>query len=394
MILDALEVNNFRNLSGKIFWGSGLNIISGNNGQGKTNWLEAIHTLSRTKSFRTQRLQESIRFGEETAFVEGQVSTGNDLHRDLRITLKENAKSIWVNGKREQLARYLGLLQVFAFTADQLEVVRGMPEARRHFIDRGVASLRPAYVQTVSDYNRVIKQKNRILQDASERELRLEETENLIAPWNDQLGRLGAEIHNARSEYVERLNGALERTLFDRAGERAELQIRYASALESKGDLNDYEALLRERLQLRLPTEVAAGRALVGPHRDDLAIHLGGHEIRVYGSSGQQRSALLLLDLAAISVYNSWHNDYPLFLVDDVDAELDEKRIRSLLEYLEGRTQTFITTSKRSHLEGFLSKANLYEIVGGRGAVDEAEREAFSAAASSVEIVQDSSALD
>src|SRR6267143_857210 len=198
MILEALEVNNFRNLSGKIFWGPCLNILHGNNGQGKTNWLEAIHTLSRTKSFRTQRLQESIRFGEETASIEARVSSGIDLHRDLRVTLKENTKSIWVNGKREQLARYLGLLQVFAFTADQLEVVRGMPEARRHFIDRGIASLRPAYVQTVSDYNKIIKQKNRILRDSGERELRTEETENIIAPWNEQLGSLGAEIHQAR----------------------------------------------------------------------------------------------------------------------------------------------------------------------------------------------------
>ncbi|HEX9425283.1 MAG TPA: DNA replication and repair protein RecF, partial [Pyrinomonadaceae bacterium] len=246
MILDFVEVRNFRNLSGKIFWGPGLNIIHGNNGQGKTNWLEAIHTLSRTKSFRTQRLRESIRFGEATASIEGQVSSGNGLQRDLRIELKDNAKSIWVNGKREQLARYLGVLQVFAFTADQLEVVRGMPEARRQFIDRGVASLRPAYVQTVSDYNRVLKQKNRILQDSSEREVRQEETENLIAPWNEQLARLGTEIHKARSDYTERLNSALERTLF----EPAELQIRYSSSLESKGDLNDYEALLRERLQL------------------------------------------------------------------------------------------------------------------------------------------------
>jgi DNA replication and repair protein RecF len=391
MILDALEVNNFRNLSGKIFWGSGLNIIHGNNGQGKTNWLEAIHTLSRTKSFRTQRLQESIRFGQESAFIEGQVSTGNDLHRDLRITLKENTKSISVNGKREQLARYLGLLQVFAFTADQLEVVRGMPEARRHFIDRGIASLRPVYVQTVSDYNRVIKQKNRILQDSAERELRLQETENLIAPWNQQVAALGAEIHKARVDYTERLKSALEPTLF----EPAELQIRYSSSLESKGDLSDYEALLRERLQLRLPAEVAAGRSLVGPHRDDLGIHLGGREMRVYGSSGQQRSALLLLDLAAISVYNSWHDDYPLFLVDDVDAELDEKRIRRLLEYLEGRTQTFITTSKRSHVEGFLSKANVHEIVQGEAVSAEVNSSTFSAAATTVvEGVQEGSPGD
>ncbi|MGI9068259.1 MAG: DNA replication/repair protein RecF [Pyrinomonadaceae bacterium] len=377
MILEFVEVNNFRNLSGKIFWGPGLNIIHGHNGQGKTNWLEAIHTLSRTKSFRTQRLQESIRFGEQTASIAGQVSTGLDVHRDLEVTLKENTKAIWVNGKREQLARYLGLLQVFAFTADQLEVVRGAAEARRHFIDRGVASLRPAYVQTVSDYNKVIKQKNRILQDAAEREIRIEETEDLLAPWNEQLARLGAKIHKARTDYTERINNALERTLF----EPAELQIRYASSLEGKGELDDYEALLRARLQLRLQSEVASGRALVGPHRDDLSIHLAGREMRVYGSSGQQRSALLLLDLAAISVYNSCHNDYPLFLVDDVDAELDEKRIRSLLEYLEGRTQTFITTSKRSHLEGFLSKANVQEIVQGEAVPADLNKSTFSAVA-------------
>jgi DNA replication and repair protein RecF len=384
MILDFVEVKNFRNLSGKIFWGPGLNIIHGNNGQGKTNWLEAIHTLSRTKSFRTQRLQELIRFGEATASIEGQVSTGNGLQRELRVALKENTKSIWVNGKREQQARYLGLLQVFAFTADQLDVVRGMPEARRHFIDRGVASLRPAYMQTVSDYNRVLKQKNRILQDSSERELRQEETENLIAPWNEQLALLGTEIHKARMDYTERLNSALEHTLF----EPAELQIRYSSSLETRGDLSDYEALFRERLQLRMKTEVAAGRALVGPHRDDLAIALGGREMRTYGSSGQQRSALLLLDLAAISVYNLCHDDYPLFLVDDVDAELDEKRIRRLLEYLEGRTQTFITTSKRSHVEGFLSKANVHEIVQGETVLAAAKENTFSAAATMVEGVQ------
>src|SRR5688500_9584529 len=387
MILDFVEVNNFRNLRGKIFWGPGLNIIHGNNGQGKTNWLEAIHTLSRTKSFRTQRLQESIKFGENTAFIAGQVSTGKDVHRDLEINLKEKTKAILVNGKREQLARYLGLLQVFAFTADQLEVVRGVPEARRHFIDRGIASLRPAYVQTVSDYNKVIRQKNRIIQDSAERELRPEETEDLLAPWNDQLLPLGAEIHRARMDYTERINVALERTLF----EPAELQIRYASSLEGKGQLEDYEGLLRSRLQLRLRAELSAGRALVGPHRDDLSIHLAGREMRTYGSSGQQRSALLLLDLAAISVYNSCHGDYPLFLVDDVDAELDEKRIRRLLEYLEGRTQTFITTSKRSHLEGFLSKSNVYEIVEGNAVPAEEKRNSFSAAATAVDLPQESS---
>ncbi|HEV2884406.1 MAG TPA: DNA replication and repair protein RecF [Pyrinomonadaceae bacterium] len=385
MILDFVEATNFRNLSGKIFWGSGLNIIYGNNGQGKTNWLEAIHLLARTKSFRTQRLQEAIRFGEDTSFVAGRVSSQKDLHRDLQINLRENTKSIWVNGKRETLTRYLGQLQVFSFTADQLEVVRGMPEARRHFVDRGVASLRPAYVRTVSDYNKVLKQKNRILQDAAEHENPIEFSRDLLAPWNEQLIVLGSEIHCARADYVERLGAALERKLF----EPTELQIRYLSSLEGKGDPDNYQAALRERLELRLGSEVAAGRALVGPHRDDLGILLEGREIRVYGSSGQQRSALLLLDLAAISVYNSWHQEYPLFLVDDLDAELDEKRIKLLLEYLEGRTQTFITTSKKGHVGGFLSKANVYEIAAGAAALEGATRGAFAAGAGTAERFED-----
>jgi DNA replication and repair protein RecF len=144
------------------------------------------------------------------------------------------------------------------------------------------------------------------------------------------------------------------------------LTIRYVSSLDGKGDLTDYETLITERLKLRTAAELAAGRALLGPHRDDLEVLLGGRDIRVYGSAGQQRSALLLLDLAAISLYNSRRGDHPIFIIDDVDAELDERRIRDLLEYLEGRTQTFITTSKRSQVESFISRANLYEISGGQ----------------------------
>ena len=362
MLLAAIEATNFRNLSGKIEWGPRLNIIYGNNGQGKTNWLEAIYLLARTKSFRTQRLLETIRFGEELAVVRGTVTTGQDLQRELQVSLHDNSKTIFVNSKRETLARYLTQLQVFSFTAADLDVVRGMPEARRRFLDRGISSLKPAYLKTLSDYNKVIKQKNRVLQLANENELGPEKVDDLLAPWNEQLVRLGLLIHQARTEYVAGLNSALERQLF----ERRDITTRYVSALESKGDMSDYESLLRSRISLRMAAEVAAGYALIGPHRDDLEIHLDGREIRIYGSSGQQRSALLLLDLAAISLYNLASNNHPVFIIDDVDAELDEGRIRHLLEYLENRTQTFITTSKRSHVEEFFSRASVYEIEDGK----------------------------
>jgi len=362
MLLAEIEVINFRNLAGKLTCGPHLNLIYGNNGQGKTSWLEAIHVLARSKSFRTPRLQETIRFGEQSTSIRGGVIAGSDLRRDLEVAINQNSKSIFVNSKRESLTRYLSQLQVFSFTAADLDVVRGMPEARRQFLDRGIASLRPTYLQAIVDYNRVLKQKNKLLHIADEEHFSLEKVSELIAPWNDQLARLAVVLHTERMEFVEALNATLERQLFDRRS----LTTRYVSQLEGKGDLNDYESLLRARLTLRLAAEVAACHSLIGPHRDDLEILLDGHEIRVFGSSGQQRSALLLLDLAAISLYNLATNDQPVFVIDDVDAELDERRIWRLLEYLENRTQTFITTSKTIHVEGFFSKANVYEIEDGK----------------------------
>jgi DNA replication and repair protein RecF len=361
MLLESLEVHNWRNLSGKIFWTHGLNIIHGDNGQGKTNWLEAIYLLATTKSFRTQRPQEAVRFGEDLAVVRGLVKQSADVHRELQVNIQGNTKSISVNGKRESLARYLGQLHTVAFTADELEVVRGAPDARRRFLDRGVISLHPSYIQTISDYNRVVKQKNRLLQNATEAEMSLAQVTEIIAPWNEQLVHLAAEIHRARTDYVEQLQAELKPRLF----EREEVAIRYVSSLEGKGDLKDYEALIASRLEFRLQAEINAGYALIGTHRDDLEVLFDGRDLRSFGSSGQQRSALIILDLAAISVYYNRHREYPLFLIDDVDAELDRKRLNHLLEYLEGRTQTFITTSKESLVEQFIKRAGVYLIKDG-----------------------------
>src|SRR5215212_6887926 len=373
MLLESLEVHQFRNLSGETVWGPGLNIIHGENGQGKTNWLEAIYLLATSKSFRTQRPQEAVRFNESLAVVRGRVARSSEVQRDLQVTIQGNTKSLSVNGKRETVASYLSQLHVIAFTADELEVVRGGPEARRRFLDRGVVSLHHSYVQTLADYQRVIKQKNRLLQDLSDSETNIENARQLIEPWNEQITALGATIHRARRDYVERLGQSLQQRLF----EREEVTIRYVSALEGKGDLEDYEGLITERLRLRLSAEIASGYSLIGPHRDELEILFDRRDIRTYGSSGQQRSALILLDLAAISVYYSWHNEYPLFLMDDVDAELDKKRIGHLLEYLEGRTQTFVTTSKNDLIKGFAARAKLIEVRDGvafDGARVEAER--------------------
>lgn len=361
MLLESLEAENFRNLQGKLPCGNGLNIISGDNGEGKTNWLEAIHLLATTRSFRTTRLTETIKYDEKMAWVRGKVLAGEDVHRVLQVTLQDNTKVLSVNGKKEAVARYLGLLHTVTFNADELEIVRGQPEARRRFLDHGITGIYPPFIQTLSDYSKVIKQKNSLLQSAAENEHSLEKTAELLEPWNEQLVALASRIHRSRVRYVERLNEALEKRLFG----KEEITIRYVSSLEGKGDLSDYGALLAERLSLRVQAELAAGRSLIGTHRDELEIFFDGHDLRAYGSSGQQRGALLILLLAGLAVYHAQNQEYPLFLLDDIDAELDYKRIGQLLEYLTGKTQTFVTTSKESFIERFKNGAEVFMVKNG-----------------------------
>ena len=361
MLLTELEARGFRNLRGNAVCGDGLNILLGDNGQGKTNWLEAIYLLATTRSFRTAKLSEAINFDEGMAVVVGKVSQSRDIQHELRVVLEGNAKAFSVNGKRETAGRYLGELHAVVFNADELEVVRGTPENRRRFLDESITAIHPPYVQTVTDYNRVMRQKNTLLQTARDREYSLEKTADALEPWNEQLAALAAKVHRSRVRYVQRLNEALEKDLF---GDR-QIAIRYASSLEEKGDLDDYVGLITERLRLRVQAELVSGHSLIGTHRDDLEILMEGREIRKYGSSGQQRSALLMLQLANIEIYFAQRGEYPLFLLDDIDAELDYGRIGQLLEYLNGKTQTFVTTSKESFAEEFGGPARLMKVENG-----------------------------
>lgn len=361
MLLESLDVQNFRNLDGKIFFGKNLNIIYGENGQGKTNWLEAIYLLATTKSFKTARLQDAVKFDEQLAIVRGSVQQSTEIRRTLQVALQANTKTLTVNGKKEPVTRFLGELHAVIFNSDELEIVRGLPEARRKFLDGGIVSIYPPFVQTLTDYNRVIRQKTSLLQSAQENGFSLDRAAELLEPWNEQLIILATRINKARLRYVERLNEVLEKKLFG----KEEISIRYASALEGKGDLSDYAGLLAERLKLRVQAELASGHALIGTHRDDLDVLFDGRDLRKFGSSGQQRSALLILQLANLSVYHLENQEYPLFLLDDIDAELDYKRIGGLLEYLSDKTQTLVTTSKESFTEKFRQNAEVLTIENG-----------------------------
>ncbi len=361
MLLESVEAHNFRNLRGAIKCCPGLNVLVGENGQGKTNWLEAIALLASTRSFRTARLADAIDFESETAMVRGSVRESPEIVRDLQVVIAGNTKTLSINDKKEAVKRYLGQLHAVVFNSDELEIVRGVPDARRRFLDAGIVSLHPPFIQVFTDYNRVIKQKNALLQSARDQEFPLEKTTEMLQPWNSQISKLASKIHRARMRFIERINEVLEKKLFA----REELTIRYVSSLEGKGDLSDYESLIVERLALRVQAEVVSGHSLIGTHRDDLDLMFDGHDIRKFGSAGQQRSALLLLQLANITVFHATRGEYPLFLIDDIDSELDYRRIGRLLDFLDQKAQTFVTTSKESFVEKFGTGASVFRVENG-----------------------------
>lgn len=361
MLLESLEVYDLRNLDGKLSCRTGLNILVGENGHGKTNWLEAICLLAQGRSFKTAKLSETIQFGHDNAIVTGIVRESPEITRKLQVSITSATKGLFINDKKQTAQRYTGNLHVVVFNSDELEIVRGTPEHRRRFLDAGIVSLHPPFTAVFADYNRVIKQKNALLQSARDQEFQIEKTAELLAPWNDRLAALAAKIYRGRVRFVERINEVLEKKLFG----REEMTVKYQSSLEGKGDLSKYEELITERLEMRVQAEMQAGYSLIGVHRDDLDITFDRHDLRKYGSAGQQRSSLLLLQLANITVYQDTMGEYPLFLIDDIDAELDFRRIGLLLEYLAGKTQTFVTTSKESFVNEFGSGAAVFAVSSG-----------------------------
>lgn len=361
MIITKLQAQCFRNIvQDQLEPASRLNILYGSNAQGKTNWLEAIHVLATTTSFRTARLSETLSHNQQEAILRAHVRR-HELDKQLAIQLTPRSKVLFVNGKREPSSRYLANLAVFICSLEQMSVIRGEPEHRRHFLDQGAMSVDPTYAHVLETYNRIIKQKNHLLRQIAQGDGSHSLVEQLHV-WNQQLVQYGTMIHCTRTDYTRKLQHALHGHLFG----QERINVRYRSSLEEHGDLGQYAQLLGERLKLRLNAEMTIGYALVGPHRDDLEIQFDGHDVRRFASAGQQRSALLILDLARISVYNAASHDYPVFLVDDIDAELDRRRIDVFLDYLHDKTQTFITTSKWEIAASYIGRAEVFRVEDGR----------------------------
>lgn len=335
----------------------GTNLLFGQNGQGKTNLLEAIYMLGYGRSFRTGTPRDCIRHGARGLRVHGEVEH-QGLCRDLGIVVPDDEdKKLTIFHKPVGLAEFVGNLHVLAFTQEHLKVVRGGPAERRAFLDRALITANPGHIQRIAAYSRALKQRNRILGSALSSGVRADRT--LLEAWEEKLAREGSQILCNRRRYIEEM----KKEIGDPLCSRESIGIRYeASGVKTGADAAALESEFRENLQELRRNDERRGFTTIGPHRDDLKIELDGKPLADFGSAGQQRSALLALYFAQMEIHFKKRGFYPLFLMDDVEAELDNERLLAFLAHLEQRTQTFLTTAKEQVLPTLPRDSRRYRV--------------------------------
>ncbi len=355
MHLAALQFRSFRNyerFSGE--FSADVQVIVGDNAQGKTSLLEAIHVLSTLRSFRGSSSRELVRFGEPAAAVEGTIAGANGTDR-LSVRLGAQEREACVNGKKPAaVADYLRLFPTVRFTPDDLQLHKGESGPRRQALDRGVFGLLPNHFRNLLDYNRALKQKNALLKEArgawsgSRRDV-----DDHLAVWNAKLAAAGRPVVAARREFVARVGPLLEAFFREISGSTrlASLSYRGTAATEPE---------LLAAMEARRDEELARGHTVVGPHRDDVVAEIDGRSVRRYASQGQHRMFALALKVAEIELHRRELGRYPVLLLDDVKSELDQDRVRYLFGFLNRiPAQIFVTTTDVRELKDDLARAHV-----------------------------------
>jgi len=348
--LHRLELLHFRNIAGLDLQVQAPRLlVIGANGEGKSNLLEAVELLTSLRSHRCSSDADLIRQGEPASRLRARTSEGDQLELELR---RRGGRRALRNGRTlERQIDLIGPLRCVGFSALDLELVRGEPAQRRQWLDRVVLQLEPLYGALLSRYGRLLRQRSQLLR----RGLAPGERSALLDAFDLQMALVGTRLHRRRRRALERLE-PLARLWQERLGggrEALELIYRSGTRLEPEATSDDEElwkGALIEQLRLQRGEEERLGQCLVGPHRDEIELLLGGVAARRYGSAGQQRTLVLALKLAELDLVQAVVGEPPLLLLDDVFAELDPGRQTLLLEAVGNGHQCLVSAT---HLECF-----------------------------------------
>lgn len=347
MILKHLSILNYKNIAqADLELSAGINCLIGQNGEGKTNLLDAIYFLSMCKSSTTNIDSNCIRHGQEYMVLQGQYEREDGSPEEIYCGLKTGQKKVFRRSKKayKRLAEHIGLIPIVVVSPDDSSLIAGGSEERRRFLDIVISQCEPAYIDSLMRYNKALQQRNAMLKVEN-----MEPDPEVIALWEEVMAKEGEFIYQRRTEYVERLIPTFQRYYCTISQGAEEVGLRYVSHAQ-RGPL--LEVIQRDRHRDR-----AVGYSLHGIHKDELEMTLGGFPIKREGSQGQNKSFLIALKLSQFDfLRRTGSNTTPILLLDDIFDKLDATRVEQIVRLVSGEDfgQIFISDTNRDHLEQIL----------------------------------------
>lgn len=338
MYINKLELNNFRNYDKQeIEFSKNINIFYGNNAQGKTNILESISMCGLGKSFRTNKEKELIKKEQDFLKIESYFQK-KDREGKIKIEISDKKRAFLNDIKLKKLSELLGNINLVIFTPDDINLLKNGPSGRRKFLDMMISQLRPAYILNLNNYMKTLEQRNNFLKQKNR-------NYEMLDIWDEKLSEYGEKIFLYRNEFIEKIKQKIQQIHSEITKEQIEIE--YNSDCENK---NDYIKKLKQNREI----DYIKGFSSSGIHRDDFQININGEPVNIYGSQGQNRTAVLSLKLAELNVIYEDIGEYPILLLDDFMSELDEKRISNFLNNIKN-IQVIITCTKDIKIKNSIS---------------------------------------
>lgn len=374
MYLTRLHLKNYRNYEEMTLeFPKKITIFLGENAQGKTNLLESIYVLAMTRSHRTSSEQELINWHHSQAYISGMIQRENS-RIPLEILLSKKGRKTKINHiEQKRLSSYVGQMNVILFAPEDLALVKGSPQLRRKFIDMELGQINPIYLYDLVQYQSVLKQRNQYLKQLADKK----QTDQLyLDVLTEQLVDYGSKVLAARLVFIKRLEKWANQLHFKISNQKETLRLQYISTLPltESHNLEEIKKLFFQELTKNRPKEIFKATTFIGPHRDDLQFLINDQNVQTYGSQGQQRTTALSLKLAEIDLMKEETGEYPILLLDDVMSELDDSRQLHLLEAIEDKVQTFLTTTTLDHVKNKMTvEPEIYHVQQGTIRREEAE---------------------
>ena len=362
MKINKLELKNFRNYTNlDLIFNDKLNIIIGNNAQGKTNILEAIYFLSITKSFLSVHDKTLVNKDSNFSKVTGDVII-DGFKRNLSVLINNEGKKLEVNGKLiKRHINYLGNLRIIIFSPDDIRLLKDSPANRRRFLNIELSQLYDKYVKILSEFNIILKQRNEYLKVIRNGNI----NQDYLNILNEKYVDLSVSIYTYRNNFIKKINEYISFKYYSISGDSG-LVIKYINDIDIDNRSNMIKSML-DKLNEVKNRDIIYGSSTIGPHKDNFCFYLNENNLSMFGSQGQLKMSILALKLAEIDVFKNITGDNPILLLDDIFSELDIEKRNKLINFLNDDVQTIMTTTDLSEIdENLIRIANIYKIDNGK----------------------------